>query len=83
MSWRITCFVTAVRYRRRGVARVALRAALDAIHEGGGGLTEAYPTVTPQDGSWVHAGTISLFACEGFAIVDRPNAPYVVMQHFV
>lgn len=80
VSWRITCFVTAVRRRRRGVARSALRGALDAIREEGGGLVEAYPTVKPQDGNWAHAGTISLFEREGFAIVDRPNAPYVVMQ---
>ena len=83
VRWRITCFVTAVRQRRRGVAGAALRAALDAIGEQGGGLVEAYPTVTPHDVNWAHAGTISLFERAGFTIVSRPNAPYVVMQRAV
>ena len=83
VKWRITCFVTAVRHRRRGVARAALRAALDAIREGGGGLVEAYPTLKPDDGNWGHTGTISLFEREGFALVGRPNAPYVVMQRLL
>jgi len=75
VSWRITCFVMAARHRGQGVARTALRRALDAIREGGGGLVEAYPTVTPHDGNWAHAGTVSLFEHEGFAIIGRPNAP--------
>jgi GNAT superfamily N-acetyltransferase len=41
--WRITCFVTAKNHRRRGVADVALQAALDAIRGSGGGIVEAYP----------------------------------------
>lgn len=83
VGWRITCFVTAVRHRRRGVAGTALRAALDAIRGRGGGLVEAYPTVTPEDVDWTHAGTIALFDREGFTVVDRPDAPYVVMQREV
>ena len=65
------------------MAGAALRAALDAIGQEGGGLVEAYPTVTPHDGNWAHAGTISLFKRAGFTIVSRPNAPYVVMQRVV
>jgi ribosomal protein S18 acetylase RimI-like enzyme len=41
--WRITCFVTGKRHRRRGVAGIVLRAALDAIRKKGGGLVEGYP----------------------------------------
>ena len=41
--WRITCFVTDKKHRRKGVAGVALRGALEAISEKGGGLVEAYP----------------------------------------
>lgn len=80
VRWRITCFVTAVRYRRKGVAGVALRAALSAIRERGGGLVEAYPPVPPIRADWEPGGTISLFEREGFTIVEHPNAPYVVMQ---
>src|SRR2546429_5860370 len=41
--WRITCFAVLKPYRKRGVASAALRAALEAIRRGGGGLVEAYP----------------------------------------
>jgi GNAT superfamily N-acetyltransferase len=80
VRWRITCFVTAVRHRRRGVASMALRGALSAIRERGSGLVEAYPPVPPIRADWAHGGTISMFEREGFTIVGRPNAPYVVMQ---
>ena len=43
--WRITCFVTDKRWQHQGVARAALRAALDAIRASGGGVVEAYPFV--------------------------------------
>jgi GNAT superfamily N-acetyltransferase len=42
-DWRITCFVTDKRHRQRGVAGIALRAALDAIRKRGGGVVEASP----------------------------------------
>jgi GNAT superfamily N-acetyltransferase len=47
--WRITCFVVDKRHRRRGVAGLALHAALDAIRGRGGGLVEGYPVA-----GWTH-----------------------------
>ena len=41
--WRITCFVTQKGWQGKGVAQVALRRALEAISEKGGGLVEGYP----------------------------------------
>jgi hypothetical protein len=81
VRWRITCFVTAV--RRRGVASAALRSALQAIGEHGGGLVEARPTLTPRNPNWAHAGTVSLFERAGFVIVGRPSEKYVVMRREV
>jgi hypothetical protein len=83
VRWRITCFVTVFGWRRRGVATTALRSALQAIPEHGGGLVEAYPTLTPRNPNWAHAGTVSLFEREGFGIVGRPSKKYVVMQREV
>lgn len=80
VRWRITCFVTRVRGRRRGVAGAALRAALAAIHRHGGGLVEAYPPVSLGRADYDHGGTISMFEREGFTVVARPDAPYVVMR---
>ena len=83
VRWRITCFVTIIHQRRRGVARTALRSALRAIRERGGGLVEAYPTLTPGNPNWEHAGTVSLFQRAGFVIVAQPSEKYVVMQQEV
>ena len=47
--WRITCFVVSRRHRRKGVAAVALHAALESIRRQGGGLVEAFPVA-----SWTH-----------------------------
>ena len=41
--WRITCFVTHKQWQHQGVARTALRAALEAIQAKGGGVVQAYP----------------------------------------
>lgn len=43
--WRITCFCTRKDFARRGIAGVALRAALAAIRKRGGGVVEAFPVV--------------------------------------
>jgi GNAT superfamily N-acetyltransferase len=51
-GWRVTCFVVDRRYRRRGIAGVALRAALDAIRRRGGGVVEAEPIA-----AWTHGPT--------------------------
>jgi hypothetical protein len=45
-DYRITCFFVDRRYRRKGVAAVALRGALDLIAQSGGGVVEAYPQDT-------------------------------------
>ena len=49
LVWRVTCFVVDRRHRRRGVAGLALRAALEAIRKKGGGVVEAYPVAC-----WTH-----------------------------
>ncbi len=70
--WRITCFVVNKRVRRRGIARAALRAALDAIRKKGGGLVEAYPIIRWKAGTFGNVsthGTVSMFEKEGFRIV--------------
>jgi GNAT superfamily N-acetyltransferase len=41
--WRITCFVTHKKYRRRGVAGNALAAAVESIRSQGGGWVEGCP----------------------------------------
>lgn len=52
IGWRVTCFVVDRRYRRRGIAGLALRAALDSIRRKGGGVVEANPIA-----AWTHGPT--------------------------
>jgi ribosomal protein S18 acetylase RimI-like enzyme len=77
--WRITCFVVRRKYRRRGVARTALRAALTAIQNEGGGLVEAYPV--KQWGNYQkYRGTVSMFEGEGFQSIASLGESNVLMR---
>lgn len=69
--WRITCFAVLKNYRQRGVARAALKAALQAIRRKGGGLVEAYPITRWESyafGNESTHGTASMFEKEGFKV---------------
>ena len=74
-DYRITCFFVDRRYRRKGVAAVALRGALDLIAQAGGGVVEAYPQDTAGkkiSASFLYNGTRTLFEDAGFHY-DRPK----------
>jgi GNAT superfamily N-acetyltransferase len=78
-TWRIGCIFTGSRHRGRGVARAAVRGALDAIQSAGGGLVEAYPEQTvdrkPQRGGYLHTGPEELYEQFGF-VRDRQIAKW-------
>ncbi len=77
--WRITCFVVDKKYRKRGVASAALKAALEAIRNKGGGLVEAYPII--HWGAYAeYLGTVSMFQKQGFKIVAPFGRSNVVMR---
>ena len=69
--WRITCFCVDRKHRNRGVATLALSAALKSIRGRGGGIVEAYP-VRRRGALALWCGTVSMFEKEGFRVV----APY-------
>ncbi len=96
--WRITCFVVDKRFRRRGIASAALKAALQAIKKKGGGLVEAYPLRpwdevrhseirrrghAPSFGNSSTHGTVPMFAREGFKLVAPFGHVNVVMRKMV
>jgi len=81
--WRIACFYVDNEHRRRGVAHVALRAALESIRRQGGGIVEAYPRVSKAGGSvslWF--GTTGMLKREGFKKVG-PLGASVLMRREV
>ena len=80
--WRITCFTVGKGHRGHGVARIALKAALDAIRRKGGGLVEAYPVV--RRGAYrEYLGSVSMFEREGFRTVTSFGQNNAVMQKCV
>lgn len=80
-DWRITCFFVGKGYRKRGVANLALKAALEEIARLGGGVVEAYPEDVEgrkTSSSFLHGGTLAMFEREGFERVRRLG-----MHHWV
>jgi len=82
--WAITCFVTRVGFRRRGLMHELARAAADFARERGARAVEGYPLVTrpgEKDG-WgdLFVGTLSAFAAAGFSQVSRPSPRRAVMR---
>ncbi len=80
--WRITCFFVDKDYRGRGVARTALKGALESIRKQGGGIVEAYPVVSKnlsKVAEWMWFGSPSMFRRERF----RPVAPLGTSYHLM
>jgi GNAT superfamily N-acetyltransferase len=82
-DYRLTCFFVDKNYRRKGVAGVALRGALDLIARAGGGMVEAYPQDTPGkkvSASFLYNATRSLFEQAGFRYDRSKGAKNCVMS---
>jgi GNAT superfamily N-acetyltransferase len=75
-DYRITCLFVDRRYRRRGMAEVAVRGALALIAEAGGGLVESYPHDLPPDkktsASFLYNATRTMYERLGFTY-QRPK----------
>ncbi len=82
--WAITCFVTRAGFRRRGVTRALVAAAVDFARERGARALEGYPMITEPgvNVTWgeLHVGARSAFAAAGFHEVTHPTKRRVVMR---
>jgi GNAT superfamily N-acetyltransferase len=81
-DYRLTCFFVDRRYRRQGVAAVALGGALELIAQAGGGIVEAYPQDTGGKqitASFLYSVTRTLFADAGFDYVRPKGKNHCVM----
>jgi GNAT superfamily N-acetyltransferase len=82
--WAVTCFVTRIGFRRRGVSRALAHAAVDFARQRGARALEGYPMITQpeQEITWgeLHVGSRSIFAAAGFTEVGRPTVRRVVMR---
>ncbi|HEY7588267.1 MAG TPA: GNAT family N-acetyltransferase [Thermoplasmata archaeon] len=80
--WRIACFFVDRDFRRRGVAQIALRAALDSIKRRGGGIVEAYPATHPRAVA-VWFGSVGMFEREQFKTVAALGRSNILMRREV
>ena len=79
--WAVTCLLTRVGSRRRGVSRALACAAVDFARERGARAIEAYPmTSTDAIAEELHVGTERVFAQAGFVEVSHPTPRRVVMR---
>lgn len=81
--WRITCFFVDRAYRGKGVAKFALKAALESIRKQGGGLVEAFPVVSKKMAAvpeWRWFGTPGMFRREGFRDVAPLGTSGLLMR---
>ncbi len=81
--WAVTCVLTRAGYRRRGVSRALVRAAVDFARDRGARAIEGYPMITPGPGillTELHVGTRRTFELAGFREVSHPTLRRVVMR---
>jgi GNAT superfamily N-acetyltransferase len=79
--WVVTCVFTRAGYRRRGISRALVRAAVDFAAERGARVLEGYPmTSTNAIAEELHVGTVATFTAAGFVEVGRPTPRRAVMR---
>lgn len=82
--WAVTCFVTRVGYRRRGVSHALARAAVDFARERGAAALEGYAMITEpgREIPWgeLHVGSLGAYQDAGLRPVSRPSRRRVVMR---
>jgi GNAT superfamily N-acetyltransferase len=82
-DYRLTCLFVDRDYRRKGVAAVAVRGALDLIAQAGGGVVESYPQDNQGkkvSASFLYNGTRSMFEKAGFDFVHAKGKNSTVMR---
>lgn len=79
--WAVTCCCVRPGFRRRGVSRALIRAAVDFAREHGARALEGYATTTtgviPEE---LHVGIHGTFEAAGFIEVSRPTVRRTVMR---
>jgi GNAT superfamily N-acetyltransferase len=79
--WAVTCVFTRAGFRRQGVSRTLIAAAVPFARDRGARALEGYPiTTTDVIEEELHVGTLSAFEAAGFHVVARPTPRRVVVR---
>lgn len=78
--WALTCVLTRVGYRKQGVSRALVAAAVPFARERGARALEGYPITTTEMVEDLHVGTVAGFEAAGFEVVARPTPRRVVVR---
>jgi GNAT superfamily N-acetyltransferase len=79
--WSLSCFYIRKGYRRRGVATVLIRGAIESARRRGAVALEAYPLDAELTPSTSHTGYVTTFERLGFHTVARHVAPRPIMRY--
>lgn len=81
-EWAITWFYVATKWRRRGLMRVLIEAAVRHAAERGARSVEAYPKQPHASNAWgeLFVGVVTEFLACGFREVARPSVSRVVVR---
>ncbi|WP_313814570.1 GNAT family N-acetyltransferase [Glutamicibacter sp.] len=79
--WVATCFVVREEFRRRGISKALLEAAIEHAKENGAHILRARPTdvsITSKDSAGLFTGVLSSFLDQGFKILNRNRSMTLV-----
>jgi GNAT superfamily N-acetyltransferase len=84
--WSVVCFFVAKEYRRKGVAKRLLKAAVEYVKKQGGSILEGY-AVEPKAGKmpdlFAYHGPASLYKSAGFKEVTRRSKIRPIMRFLI
>lgn len=79
--WALSCFYVRIGYRRKGVTKALIDAAVKAAKRAKAPALEAYPFDSALSPSASSTGYASTFARAGFKVVARRDPPRPIMRH--
>lgn len=79
--WAVTCVLTRVGHRKRGIGRALVATAVEHARERGARAVEGYPvTVAAVLDEERHVGTVAMFTAAGLVEVGRPTPRRAVLR---
>lgn len=79
-NWRIACIFVDKHRRKEGLSRYAFHAALEIIHQRGGGIVEAFPLDVAGITRPQYTGSVKMYTQAGFQEVTRLGKNTVLMR---